>query len=170
MKKIFLVITAMAFFSGAFAQQKAENSFRFSVGPEVGFATGTFNNTNSIGIGATIQGEFNVAAGTNITLTTGYISYTGRSAGAGIKYKAAGILPLKGGVKYFLSEGFYGAAQLGVGIFNNSRGTAFAYTPMLGYEFNTKTGKAVDASLKYDGYSLKNAAFGSIGFRLAYRF
>jgi len=173
MKKIFLAITAMAFFSGAFAQKATENSFRFSVGPEIGFATGAFNDTHSIGIGGTVQAEYNVSAGTNatnLTLTTGYISYAGRSAGAGIKFKAAGIIPLKAGVKYFLSEGFYGAAQLGAGFFNNGGGTAFAYTPMLGYEFNTKSGKAVDASFKYDGYSKNGGTLGSIGFRLAYRF
>jgi len=173
MKKIFLAITGIAFFSGAFAQKETENNFRFSVGPEFGFAIGKFNTTHSIGIGGTIQGEYNVSAGanaTNITLTTGYISYAGKSAGAGIKFKAAGILPLKAGVKYFLSEGFYGAAQLGAGFFNNGGGTAFAYTPMVGYEFNTKSGKAVDASLKYDGYSINSSTLGSIGFRLAYRF
>ena len=170
MKKIFLAITGIAFFSGAFAQKETDNSFRFSVGPEIGFATGDFNITHSVGIGATVQGEFNVFTGTNLTLTTGYISYAGKSAGSGIKYKAAGILPLKAGVKYFLSEGFYGAAQLGAGFFNNGGGTAFAYTPMLGYEFNTKSGKAVDASFKYDGYSINKATLGSIGFRLAYRF
>jgi hypothetical protein len=170
MKKIFLAITSMAFFSGAFAQKETSNSLHFSIGPEVGFAIGTFGNTHSIGIGGTVQGEYTVGTGTNLTLTTGYISYAGKSAGAGLKFKAAGILPLKAGVKYFLSEGFYGAAQLGAGFFNNGGGTAFAYTPMLGYEFSTKSGKAVDASFKYDGYSINSNTLGSIGFRLAYRF
>ena len=170
MKKIFFAITGLVIFSATFAQKNSDNKFRFSAGPEIGFASGTFNNTNSIGIGATIQGEFNVASATNFTLTTGYLSYAGRSAGAGIKYKAAGVLPLKAGIKYFLSSGFYSAAQLGAGLFNNGRGTALAYTPMLGYEFTTKTDKAVDASIKYDGYAVNGGSFGSVGLRLAYRF
>jgi hypothetical protein len=170
MKKIFLAVAVTAICTGAFAQKGSDRKFGFSAGPEIGFATGNFNNTNSIGIGASVQAEFNVAPSTNITLTTGYLSYAGRSAGSGIKYKAAGVLPFKAGVKYYLSEGFYGAAQLGAGWFNNGRGTALAYTPMLGYEFNTKTDKAVDASFKYDGYSINGSGFGSVGFRLAYRF
>jgi hypothetical protein len=170
MKKIFLVFGISALCTGAFAQKKGDNNVRFSIGPEIGFATGNFNLTHSVGIGVTAQGEVNVAESANVTLTTGYMSYAGKSLGSGIKYKAQGIIPLKAGIKYFLSQGFYGAAQLGVGIFNNGSGTALAYTPMLGYEFDTKSGKAVDASFKYDGYSKNGSGLGSIGARLAYRF
>jgi hypothetical protein len=169
MKNIFAVIAITAICSATHAQN-SDKKFHFSVGPEVGFATGDFNNTHSVGIGATIQAENNIGGSTNITLTTGYMSYAGKSAGAGIKYKAAGIIPLKAGIKYFLSGGFYGLAQLGAGFFNNSGGTAFAYSPVIGYEFNTNSGKAIDASLKYDGYSKNNANLGSVGVRLAYKF
>lgn len=149
MKKILLAVVITAICTGAYAQKDSDRKFGFSAGPEIGFATGDFNNTHSIGIGATIQGDFNIAPSTNFTLTTGYLTYAGKSAGSGIKYKSAGILPLKAGIKYFLSGGFYGAAQLGVGFFSNGGGTALAYTPMLGYEFNTKSDKAIDAGLKY---------------------
>ncbi|MGG9961014.1 hypothetical protein [Ferruginibacter sp. SUN106] len=170
MKKIFLAVAITAICTGAFAQKESDRKFGFSVGPEIGFAVGNFSNTHSVGVGATIQGDFNIATSTNFTLTTGYLSYAGKSAGSGIKFKAAGIIPLKAGIKYFLSQGFYGAAQLGAGFFNNGGGTALAYTPMLGYEFDTKSGKAVDASLKYDGYSINGSGLGSVGVRLAYRF
>jgi len=170
MKKTLLAILGIAIFSGAVAQKKSDDKFRFSAGPEIGFATGTLNLSHSVGIGGTIQAEINGAPSTNFTLTTGFLSYAGRKIGSGIKATAQTIIPVKVGVKYFLSEGFYGAAQLGVGVFSNYyTGAALAYTPMLGYEFNTKSGKAVDAAFKYDGYS-KNGGFGSIGFRLAYRF
>ena len=170
MERFFLAVTITAICTGAFAQKQRDKKFNFSIGPEIGFATGAFNATHSVGIGATIQAENNVGTGTNVTLTTGYLSYAGRSAGAGVKYKAAGIIPLKAGVKFFLTKGFYGAAQLGAGFFNNGGGTAFAYTPMVGYEFDTKSGKAVDASFKYDGYSKNGTGLGSVGLRLAYRF
>jgi hypothetical protein len=41
---------------------------------------------------------------------------------------------------------------------------------MIGYEFDTKSGKAIDAGLKYDGYASQGMGFGCVGFRLAYRF
>lgn len=173
MKRIFLAVAITAICTGAFAQKETDKKINFSAGPEIGFATGNFNTTHSVGIGATIQGEFYMAPSTNFTITTGYISYAGRSAGTGIKNKTAGIIPLKIGVKYFLSQGFYGAAQLGVGFFSGYsfyKGTGLAYTPTLGYEFDTKSGKAVDASFKYDGYSRNGTGLGAIGFRLAYRF
>lgn len=171
MKKIFFAVAITAICSGAFAQKKSDNKFGFSAGPEIGFATGNFNTTHSVGIGATIQGDFNIAPSTDFTLTTGFLSYAGRSVGSGIKNKAQGIIPLKAGIKYFVAEGFYGAAQLGAAIFSSyGTGLALAYTPMIGYEFNTKSGKAVDASFKYDGYAKGGVGLGSIGFRLAYRF
>ena len=171
MKRYFLAVAITAIYTGAFAQKETDKKFNFSAGPEIGFATGNFNNTHSIGFGATIQGEFNIAPSANFTLTAGFLSYAGRSAGSGIKNKAQSIIPLKAGLKYYLSEGFYGAAQLGAGFLGSYRtGAALAYTPMLGYEFNTNSGKAVDASFKYDGYSKNGTGLGSIGFRLAYRF
>jgi hypothetical protein len=171
MKKIFLALAITAICTSSFAQKKNDNKVSFSAGAEIGFATGNFNNTHSVGIGATVQGDFNIAPSTDFTLTTGYLSYAGRSVGSGIKNKAQGIIPLKAGIKYFLSQGFYGAAQLGAGIFSSYRtGLALAYTPMLGYEFNTKSGKAVDASFLYDGYAKDGVGLGSVGLRLAYRF
>jgi len=170
MKKFFLAVTITAICSGAYAQNESNKKFHVSVGPEVGFATADFSNTHSVGIGGTVQAENNIGGTTNVTLTTGFITYAGKSAGSGIKYKAAGIVPLKLGVKYFLSQGFYGAAQLGAGFFSNGGGAAFAYTPMIGYEFNTNSGQAVDAGLKYDGYSKNNSNLGSVGLRVAYKF
>ncbi len=170
MKKIFAVIAITAICSATHAQN-SDKKFHFSVGPEVGFATGDFNNTHSVGIGATIQAENNIGGTTNVTLTTGVMSYAGKSINSGTKNKAQIIIPLKVGIKYFLSGGFYGLAQLGAGFLSNFRtGTAFAYSPVIGYEFNTNSGKAIDASLKYDGYSKNNANLGSVGVRLAYKF
>jgi hypothetical protein len=170
MKKITLAIISIALFSAAFAQKEDDKKLHFSVGPEIGFATGDLSKISSVGFGASGQVEYNVGTGTDITFTAGYISYIGKSAGSGIKYKATGILPLKAGIKYVLTGSFYGAAQLGVGIFNNGGGSAFAYTPMIGYEFSTNSGKAIDASLKYDGYSKNSANLGAVGIRVAYIF
>ncbi len=170
MKKI-IVFTLLSLFISAIAVAQDAQSFRFSVGPELGFATGTFSNTHSIGIGATIQAEMPLQQNLYGTATTGIIVYSGRSvAGTNLKANSQSIIPIKVGIKYFLMGGFYGAAQLGIGILGNyAKGTAFAYTPQVGYEFKTKSGKAVDATIKYDGYS-KAGTIEAIGFRLAYIF
>ena len=184
MKKAFLAIMGIAIFTASFAQKRLdEKKFHFSVGAELGFATGSFNNSHTVGIGGSAQAEYNVAPNTNVTLTTGVIGYAGRKAqGANnLKYSASNIVPLKGGIKYFVNNGFYGAAQLGVAFFNNyvdvnstvpynGSEQALAFTPMIGYEFKSKSDKAFDASFKYDFYARQGGSFGSVGFRLAYKF
>ncbi len=171
MKKISLAIIAIAIYSGAVAQKDDGKKLHFSIGGELGVITGDFQKYNSLGIGGTAQAEYNVASGTDITLTAGFVSYAGKSAGTNVINKPLGILPIRAGIKYAIISNFYGGAQLGAGIIsNNGGGTAFAYSPLIGYEFTMNSGKTIDASLKYDGYSKSNANFGAVGIRLAYKF
>src|SRR5665647_929674 len=144
MKKI-IVFTLMAICSSCMVMAQNEPGFKFSVGPELSFATGSFSNTHSIGFGATIQAEVFLQEHLYGTATTGIIFYNGKSiVGTNTKQKGLAIIPLRVGAKYFLAGGVYGAAQIGLGFFSNyEKGTAFAYSPQLGYEFNTKSGKAV---------------------------
>lgn len=161
----------MALCSSSLLLAQSQPAFKFSLGPELGFASGSFSNTHSIGIGATVQAEVSLQEHLYGTATFGIISYNGKSvAYTGTKTTGQIIIPLRIGAKYFLSGGVYGAAQIGVGFLNNFySGTSFAYSPQIGYEFNTKSGKALDVTFKYDGYS-KNGTIGAIGFRVAYIF
>lgn len=169
MKKIIVLMMGVICTSSLLMAQR-DSKFRFSVGPELSFASGSFSETHSIGIGGTVQAEVSLQEHLYGTATFGLIAYNGKSSGAGYKYKGETILPLRVGVKYFFSGGIYGAAQLGLGILGGFyKGTSFAYSPQIGYEFKTKSDKALDASFKYDGYS-KNGTIGAIGFRLAYIF
>lgn len=151
------------------AMAQNDSKFKFSFGPELSLATGAFSDTHSFGIGASVQAEVLLQEHLYGTATFGLISYNGKSYGSGTKFKGETFLPLRVGAKYFLSGGVYGALQAGVAFLNNGGGTAFAYSPQLGYEFKTKTDKAVDASFKYDGYS-KNGTLGALGVRIAYIF
>lgn len=168
MKKIIASILVMIG-ATSIATAQFDSKFKVSLGPELSFASGAFSNTHSFGIGGTIQTEVLLQDHLYGTATFGIISYNGKSNGAGTKYKGQTFLPLRVGAKYFLSGGVYGALQMGVAFLNNGGGTAFAYSPQLGYEFKTKTDKAVDASFKYDGYS-KNGTLGALGIRVAYIF
>lgn len=166
MKRTFLTSMLVLIISLAgFAQ--TEKGFKFSVGPELALPTGSFGTGYSFGIGATAQIEKLFQDKLYGTGTAGIIFYNGKSVGNGLKNSGITIIPIKAGVKYFLTDGIYAGLQAGVGIINKGIGTAFAYSPLIGYEFNTKSGKAVDATFKYDGYS-KNGTLGGIGFRVAY--
>lgn len=176
MKKLILsafAIIALTVVSTA----QSDRSFSFSAGAELGIATGSFSDSHSVGTGATIQAEIGLMDKLKGTATFGVLAYAGKSVTIlGQKYKNPGqtILPLRIGAKYFLTEGIYAGAQLGVGFLGNSAsGTAFAYSPlMLGYEFRTNSDKSIDATIKYDAYTGSNhiGTIGTFGLRLAYIF
>ena len=166
MKKLILFpVIIIVVSTNAFAQN--ENKFAFSVGPELSIPTGSFSNTHSAGTGATVQAEYFVMEKLKATATFGVLAYFGNSS-------ALTVAPLRIGAKYFLTPGFYGAAQLGVAFLGNyASTTGFAYSPlMLGYEFKTKSDRKIDASIKYDAYSAGSGVgtIGAFGVRLAYVF
>lgn len=171
MKKVILFsLIALGIANGVKAQ--SEQRFKFSVGPELSIPTGTFSNGWSFGIGGTAQVEVPVQQNFNVTGTAGIILYNGKTVGNGLKNTSLSIIPIRVGGKYFFTQGVYGAAQLGLGIINRGFGTAFAYSPQIGYEFRTNSGKAIDLSFKYDGYSAKSevGTLSAFGIRVAYIF
>lgn len=162
----------VVFLTSAMATAQNDSKFKISVGPELSIPTGTFSIGWSFGIGGTGQVEIKLQENLFGTATAGVVFYNGKSLGAGLKNTGLTIVPIRVGGKYFFTEGIYGAAQIGIGILNRNSGTAFAYSPQIGYEFKTRSDKAIDASFKYDGYSAKAAVgtLGAIGFRVAYIF
>lgn len=175
MKKLMLsLVITIAIYISTFAQ--SEQKFSFSAGPELSLATGSFSNTHSVGVGGTIQAEYDVMDKLAATATLGLLAYAGKSSILNPDNAAQRIIPLRIGAKYFLTGGLYGGAQLGVAFLSNYAqysGTAFAYSPlMLGYEFKTKTGKTFDATIKYDAYTGSGGigTIGAFGIRLAYIF
>lgn len=170
MKKI-IVFTLVTFLTSTIIMAQTDSKFRFSVGPELSFALGSFSNSHSIGIGGSAQAEISLQEHLYGTATFGVIAYNGKSIpNTNSTTKMQIIIPLRVGAKYFLSGGIYVAAQMGVGFLNNYyTGTSFSYSPQIGYEFKTKSDKALDATFKYEGYS-KDGTLGAIGFRLAYIF
>ena len=70
MKKISLLFFALLFtaFTG---QAQDASTFKISVGAELGFPTGNFSNTHSIGFGGTAQVEFPVQDKLSATATGG---------------------------------------------------------------------------------------------------
>ena len=152
-----------------------ERKLTFSIGPELSFPSGSFANSHSIGTGGTAQLEVLLQDRLKGTATIGLLGYIGKGkANENSDHKGLTMIPVRVGAKYYLSGGIYGGAQIGVAFRGNNKdykGTAFAYSPLiLGYEFRTKSDKAVDASVKYDATSGHGGTLGAIGIRLAYIF
>jgi hypothetical protein len=168
MKKLLLfgvVVTVISL--SAHAQDRS--NFRFSVGAELGLPTGGFSNSHSLGIGGTAQAEISLQENLMGTATAGFLVFKGKSIPglSNANYPEQAIIPVRIGVKYFLTTGIYGALQTGVGFLNNDGGTAFAYSPQIGYEFESKNNKSFDVSIKYDGYAKSGGSIGYFGIRVA---
>jgi len=168
MKKLFLAAITFTVISLSAAAQDRSN-FRFSVGAELGIPTGGFSNSHSLGIGGTAQAEISLQENLMGTATAGFLVFKGKSIPgmSNANFPDQAIIPVRIGVKYFLTTGIYGAFQTGVGFLNNDGGTAFAYSPQIGYEFESKNNKSFDVSLKYDGYAKSGGSIGYFGIRVA---
>ncbi|WP_207495545.1 outer membrane beta-barrel protein [Aridibaculum aurantiacum] len=169
MKKILACMTvAAALFTTASYAQVGQTTL--GVGLDVGVPTGDFNNTQKIGIGGTADFGYNVGTGTALTLTVGYISFSGDEVGT-FKYPAVNTIPIKAGVRYFVGPGLYLEPQLGYTSIStpnsNTSGTGgFTYAAKAGYRISN----SLDLSARYEGISRNNANLNFLGFRLGYNF
>lgn len=171
MKKL-LFLTMMTLGLTVYSSAQGIGKLKFSVGPELMFAAGDFSTTNGLGIGGTAQLEIYLKENLSVTGITGFNTFLGKSAGSGVKYKNATIIPIRVGGRIYPGLGFHLGAQVGVGFINiaGEGRTGFAYSPQIGYNFKTLKGKAIDATLKYDGYAISGGSIAAVGIRLAYVF
>lgn len=164
-KSVLLSLIASCIISAGFSQKK--DNIKLSVGAELALTTGNFSNTHSFGIGGTGQLEIPIQEKLNGVAYSGIMFYNGKSAGTGIKSKGLTVIPVRVGIKYFLTGSVYTNLQAGLGFIGGyGTGTAFSYSPQVGYEFQTNSGKSIDLTFKYDAYT--KGSLGSFGFRLAY--
>jgi hypothetical protein len=139
---------------------------KFSIGAEIGIPTGNANDVYNLVIGGSLKYEYPVAATTFITLSAGYNSFQPNSPFKDLGLGAAGFIPVKAGLKYYFSEGFFGEGQLGAAFSTQSGGgTAFAYAPGVGYTLKN----GLEAGVRYEAWS-HDGTIGQAGLRIAYRF
>ena len=157
---ILLVGTAVS----SFAQKGGSN---FSVGLEAGLPVGSTSNFYTVAIGGSLKYEAPIATGTNFTLSAGYTSFQGKTLAAPFgKVAAFGAIPVKAGIKQFFGDAFYGEAQLGAAFLTQTGGgTAFAYSPGIGYKFSD----VIDLGVRYEAWS-KGGTTSQIGARLGFSF
>lgn len=168
MKKIFLfALISLSIHFTASAQR--EGNTRFSIGPEIGFTTGDASDGWGLGIGASADLQHFFKENLAGLLSVGYVTYSGKSAGVGLKNKSYTTIPVRVGGRYFVGNNFHLGAQVGLGI-NRVGGvgnTQFSYSPQVGYNFKSRNNKPLDATIKYDGYAGKGN-FSAIGLRVSF--
>ena len=166
-----MFFTAMLLASAIFVNAQAGKSLHFSIGPELGFTTGDFNNTHSFGIGLNLTGEYMFDKSISGTIASGFLAYSGKKVtinNTTYKYPATTIIPIRAGIRYYLGQAFYAASELGLGIITGSNNSTTAFGYSLGLGTKVKTGsKNLDLGVKYDAYS-KSGTLGAMVFKAAF--
>jgi len=82
-------------------------------------------------------------------------------------------VPIKAGLRYFISEYIYGGGEAGVSFSTangNGSGIAFAYNPSVGVEFPVSNTGSIDAGIRYEGWSRGSGTRSFIGLHVGYNF
>lgn len=144
------------------AQTKTE-PFRLGVGLNVGAAT-TVGHNVTLGGDLKLQKDFTeVISG---SISTGYTNFfANKNKGFTSAY---GFVPLKAGIKYFPTKGFYLGAEAGAAFgTQQGAGTSFLYAPAVGITFNTN----YDFSARYEALNFQGGGtLSHVALRLAYAF
>jgi len=146
---------------------------KLGIGLNVGAPTGDAKDFYNVALGIDARLQFDVSKQISIPVTTGYTSFIGKDYTIGnttINGSDYGFIPVKAGVKVFFDEsgsGLYGLAELGAAFgTNKGSGTAFIYSPALGYSWSN----GLDLGLKYEALSKNSSTLGQVALRIAYGF
>ncbi|WP_377115215.1 hypothetical protein [Mucilaginibacter litoreus] len=168
-KLIAAAFTAAALFIGTNvnAQTTPKSAWRFGIGLEGLAPVGDLHNVSNIGLGGTARLQYGVADNLALTLTSGYYNFFGKEAGnTGINYDDLGIVPLKAGIKAFVSQNVYLSGEVGAGFETNEGGnTKLLASPGIGW-----ANQSWDIGARYENFSGQNNSYGTIGLRIAYGF
>jgi len=173
MKKIVLIAILAGFscFSKVYAQNSGRGS-KLGIGADFIFPMGSFADQADFGIGASLLFQNRIAENLRFTFGLGYLRINGPAQFVGVKYKE-GYVPIKAGLRYFLTENIYACAELGAAISSangSGSGTAFAYSPGIGAEFPILKDNSLDFNIRYESWSRSNGTRSFIGLRAGFNF
>jgi len=174
MKKVLFALCILAISSAAYSQ-KGNN--QIGVGVDAGLPLGDFGDSYSFGIGGYVKGLYGIGEAGQITLTTGYTTYSAKKEikdALGLDKLSANIIPILAGYRHNFS-GFYVEPQVGYGSYgskakangNSASSSSGAFTYALGLGF-AKSG--FDGGVRYQGASKDGSTTSLIGIHVGYNF
>ena len=170
MKKFLLALVLLSGAAFSSFAQSSSSTGKFSIGLEAGLPIGDIKDAGGkLFIGGSLKYDQPIGSYTFITLSAGYSTFRGKSG-----IRSFGFVPVKAGIKYFFTEGFFGEGQIGAAFSTQGGagggnaiggGTAIAYAPGFGYNFNTN----IEVGVRYEAW-YKDGTISQIGLRTAYKF
>lgn len=175
MKKLFLAILSIGLFSTISSAQKGNN--QVSVAGNISVPTGDFGDYSNIGFGGMVKGLYGVGKSGQITLTSGYVTFSGKDVYEHLLSAdkiTQSVIPVLAGYRHNF-HGFYVEPQAGYGLYAGKikggifDGTdtegAFTWAAGAGYVL-----KGVDFGALYQSGHRNGTSKASIGLRVAYNF
>lgn len=148
-------------------------------GPQIGlgfdfaFPAGSFGDVAKYGIGGSLLYQHPVSQHLSVTGNVGFFRFHGKQEVLmNIKYRE-GFVPIKAGLRYFIVENVFAAAEAGVAISTadgNGTGTAFIYVPGASVLFPVDKDSAVELGIRYENWARSSSTRSFIGLRAGYNF
>ena len=167
--KRFLAMLALIYGFTAFSAQ-AQRGTAVGIGVDFALPQDNFSNDAKLGVGPSLLFQSPLQKDLNFTVNVGYLRFHGDSPFANIKYRE-GFVPIKAGLRYFISEKIYGSGEAGLTISTadgSGSGVFFAYAPSIGAQIPTGNG-AIDLGLRYEGW-VKSYSRSFFALRVGYNF
>ena len=175
------VVMATIFLSGSVkAQSIIPAKLRFGIGVDGGLVTGDAHDFSNLMLGGDGRLQYGFNNNLALTLTAGYYNFFGKNEGLGTseKFQSLGMVPIKVGIKAFVSKNIYVAGEVGAGIetktFNyqglidsapEQTNTKLILSPGIGF-----ASKSWDVGVRYENYSGQSFNYGVAALRVAYGF
>lgn len=161
---------------------KSDKAIRLSIGPDAGIPVGSLSNNYNWNLGGSVQADFPIAPGFDVTANAGFNNFFGKDYTSGLvtgKYNDLDLIPVKVGLKYFPAENFYIQGEAGASFIANKnkigadQSAAFTYAPQIGVLFPVGNGSYIDAGVRFESNTKfytngNNNNF--FGIRVAYAF
>ena len=138
---------------------RTSKAVRISIGPDAGFPVGSLADRYDWNLGGSIQADFPIATGLDVTANAGFNNFFGKDYTVGPvtgKYNDISLIPVKVGLKYFPVENFYVQGEAGASFIANknkigaSQSAAFTYAPQIGILFPVSNNNYIDAGIRYE--------------------
>ncbi|RZK77192.1 MAG: hypothetical protein EOO92_13340 [Pedobacter sp.] len=167
--KRFLAMFAM-FYCLTALSANAQRGTSLGIGFDFAFPQDNFGNGAELGVGPSLLFQSPLQQNLNFTVNIGYLRFNGDSPFANIKYRE-GFIPIKAGLRYFISEAIYGSGEAGLSISTadgSGSGVSFLYAPTVGAQIPAGNG-AIDLGIRYEGW-VKSGTRSLVGLRVGYNF
>jgi hypothetical protein len=176
-RSLLTTLTFFALFIGttAHAQSVPKSKWRFGIGADGLLPVGSFRNAVNAGIGLTPRLQYGIADNLALTFTSGFYHFFTKPIylpqgvlGAGERMQNdLDIIPVKFGIKAFVSSNIYLGAEVGAGfeVDNGGGDSKLIASPGIGY-----ASKKWDVGLRYESFSGQGRNYGLLGLRVAYGF